>query len=298
MGRTGWPDDGMAQCDEVVAVVIPMMSGDPSARSRVLRSRPVPRGGRAGFTLIEVLVVVSIIALLVAILLPSLKKARQQAQRTLCATNQRQILQAVTMYSCENKGWIPYSAPYCNLMNTWMVWRNFSQVIEPYPKSWWIHLGLVYGAHQIRDPKVFYCPSYHLFPHVYPEGWNSSFEAGNGVQEKATSYIYAIGGEIRLYPEGERLDVRLEDLKPHEALLADVFLARIAKHQLPGVWPHLGGINAGYTDGSVQLKNIKKSVSDKAIKIYNASPNTHDYFAYCFFQMLSGDHTWIDRLCP
>jgi prepilin-type N-terminal cleavage/methylation domain-containing protein len=59
---------------------------------------------RAGFTLIEVLVVVAIIALLVAILLPSLSKARLQARRTMCLNNIRSMEQAHWMYMTSNNG--------------------------------------------------------------------------------------------------------------------------------------------------------------------------------------------------
>ena len=54
------------------------------------------------FTLIELLVVVSIIALLVAILMPALGKARQQAQSLVCKTNLRTIGQAELIYAAEN----------------------------------------------------------------------------------------------------------------------------------------------------------------------------------------------------
>jgi prepilin-type N-terminal cleavage/methylation domain-containing protein len=64
---------------------------------------------RTGFTLIEVLVVVAIIALLVAILLPSLARARDQAQTTACASNLRQLHYAFTMYAHDNKGVYPGS---------------------------------------------------------------------------------------------------------------------------------------------------------------------------------------------
>ncbi|MBA7535522.1 hypothetical protein ES705_27780 [subsurface metagenome] len=55
-----------------------------------------------GFTLIELLVVISIIALLMAILLPSLRKARNQARLAVCGSNQRQMLLGLTAYIADN----------------------------------------------------------------------------------------------------------------------------------------------------------------------------------------------------
>ena len=60
-----------------------------------------------GFTLIELLVVISIITLLIALLLPAIKKAKENARDVLCATNQRQIILALYTYSCENGGMGP-----------------------------------------------------------------------------------------------------------------------------------------------------------------------------------------------
>ncbi len=57
----------------------------------------------SGFTLLEVLVVVAVIALLVAILLPSLAKAREQSRRTLCLSNLRQIAVAWHQYLDANR---------------------------------------------------------------------------------------------------------------------------------------------------------------------------------------------------
>ena len=58
---------------------------------------------RRGFTLIELLVVISIIALLIAILLPSLSRARGLAKRAVCSSNMHSLAQAVYLYANDHK---------------------------------------------------------------------------------------------------------------------------------------------------------------------------------------------------
>jgi prepilin-type N-terminal cleavage/methylation domain-containing protein len=72
---------------------------------------------RTAFTLVELLVVVSIIALLVAIALPSMRSARRVAKRTACATNLHSLGQAMRMYLSDSNDYLPVveavpSAPF------------------------------------------------------------------------------------------------------------------------------------------------------------------------------------------
>ncbi|MEX2672126.1 MAG: DUF1559 domain-containing protein [Phycisphaeraceae bacterium] len=61
-----------------------------------------------GFTLMELMVVISIIALLIVILLPALQSARATARTIACASNQRQMDIAFHIYADDNDRWLPY----------------------------------------------------------------------------------------------------------------------------------------------------------------------------------------------
>jgi type II secretory pathway pseudopilin PulG len=91
--------------------------------------------------LVELLVVIGIIALLIAILLPTLSKAREQSKRTTCLANLRSIGQAMYMYANENKDKLPNG----NAMGTWN-WELGAR-------------SLIVMAQLYTHPGVFHCPS-------------------------------------------------------------------------------------------------------------------------------------------
>jgi len=93
-----------------------------------------------GFTVIELLVVVAIIAILAALLLPALARARESARRIACVGNVRQINLATRMYADEHDDFIPYT----NRLSF-----NYKESIKPY-------LGQ-HSDSSVND-KVFACP--------------------------------------------------------------------------------------------------------------------------------------------
>ena len=69
--------------------------------------RRLTQGAHKGFTLVELLVVIGIIAILIAILMPALTKVRNQAMAVQCASNMRQIYQICLMFANDNKQHLP-----------------------------------------------------------------------------------------------------------------------------------------------------------------------------------------------
>ncbi|MGE4285261.1 MAG: type II secretion system protein [Phycisphaerae bacterium] len=96
------------------------------------------------FTLIELLVVISIIAMLMAILMPALSKAREQAKKIVCGNHYRQQSLGVTMYAESNNSYVPIVAP---TPGYWAWDISF----------WTTDMISQYGG--IDDNEVFFCPA-------------------------------------------------------------------------------------------------------------------------------------------
>jgi len=105
---------------------------------------------RRGFTPVELLVVIGIIALLVAVLLPTLGKARKSAYAVQCQSNVRQICTGLMMYANEYKGWYPS----CSGRGSWTNGPTFSQAQSDW--LWWQQKGNpnVPGARDLDQSQI------------------------------------------------------------------------------------------------------------------------------------------------
>lgn len=99
-----------------------------------------PRVKGSAFTLIELLVVMVIIALLVGLLLPALGRAREEARKTQCRSNLRQIGLAMMMYANDNRGWLPA------LYGSWVT-RADTPWSAPRWGDGWMEKEDAYGYH-------------------------------------------------------------------------------------------------------------------------------------------------------
>lgn len=221
----------------------------------------------AGFTLLELLVVISIIAVLISVLVPALGGARDEAKQVVCATHQQQLLKAFMFYADDNDSRLPgVDGPAIG--EFW--WEAVDQYLgENIPDE-------VLKCTRVKMPEVLFCPCGIVpFPKLYMLG---KFEITNyllnGVER---DMAMGAGQEVRMglfSGEGTIDDAKspadcmmlgdsthynkIVDLdhpaavEAFEAAGANIDFARQRyHHRATAGFFHRGKMNIGYVDGHV-----------------------------------------------
>ncbi len=208
------------------------------------RRRDASEKARPAFSLVELLVVIAIIALLLAILIPSLRKAKSLARRLSCANNLRQIHLAFDLYLGANDDTYPCAQDPVSTTPFYWLWmgRGWRKFIEPY-------LG---GNIDVNNPSVLLCPADTTDPAKY----------------ESTSYAYSMA----FYHSPEQIDAMnavedtYRDPRPSipqkslnvagpsgKILIGEWFSNHYPNDDEKGWWNWLGARNYLFADSQVRL---------------------------------------------
>jgi prepilin-type N-terminal cleavage/methylation domain-containing protein/prepilin-type processing-associated H-X9-DG protein len=245
---------------------------------------PTRRRNANGFTLVELLVVIGIIAVLVGILLPALSRARESARRVSCASNVKQLATAMILYATENRGRFidigniavgkPPAGPFDSSGNTTRI--SYPWQIHPEAKR----LLLRYGANR----GVFYCPSNPELNTEQTWDWSKSnagsgdiigymIFAGHGRFGTTMNAIAAAGSSIKGFeevpPDKQLFPMKLGDKPFYKVIAADIsrvndntffigqgattcnHIAGMSATSIQTMPKGKGGTNVAYIDGHV-----------------------------------------------
>lgn len=189
---------------------------------------------RRGFTLVELLVVIGIIAVLISLLLPSLGKARAQAQRTACLSNLRQVHQAFVFYALDHHDQVPLGYRSAKQYNSML----FSATAGKF-----VLFGHLFQARLLSDGRAFYCPSENN-PSFMHDTAQNPWPALDATPTTNIQLGYSLRPEMKIPDTLVGMLPKLSRFKSR-AIVADLTSAKLRVDTR-----HVSGVNALFGDGS------------------------------------------------
>lgn len=228
------------------------------------------------FTLIELLVVIAIISMLLSIVLPSLKMAKEYAMRLRCANNLKNMGNILHIYAQQYKDFLPepyYAAHPSGAASYFMFLINpalprETRIQEKY------NMGPLWTLGLIDTSQTFYCPGNFKTPFSYeayggPDNWPSvvpemivSTENPNVVRigysylPQSSQKKMTVGS--RSFPEAAK---KLSQTHPRYSVALDVLQTRDRMSHRRGGY---AGANLLYSDSSVQFRSDSEILKDKS----------------------------------
>lgn len=228
----------------------------PAAETLDLEEKPhrparTERLRKSGFTLIELSVTIMILAVLVAFSIPTLQKARNSSNQTVCASNLRQIGVSLLTYAADNGGMFPpaENPTAQNQFKTWgyTIWTyaGYSLSNFKYPNNDLQGSG---GA----DLNIFHCPT----TKKYPASKISDIQAPNAKASSINRYSYALNdGPVNNSPTTSIRSAQLINPAATAMVLEQTENPsnQFVYHNFYGLLPHNRMCNVLFFDGHVAL---------------------------------------------
>jgi competence protein ComGC len=211
---------------------------------------------RSGFTLIDLLVSIAVVAVLIGILLPSLRMVHETSRRVVCASNLRQIGLGLHMYTTESDDFIPPSmvtngsAAYWGLTGDPMFLRLDGRS-RGFEELLWDGMGLLFADDYLADGEIFYCPAHT--GEILFENYADRFGGVPG--EIVANYGYRGSG-----PAGQE---RLTFIDDSSALVSDGFREIVDINHDAGMNVLRAGMSVGwFADEGNQMHDIASSAGE------------------------------------
>lgn len=213
-------------------------------------SRSTGRSRGRGFTLIELLVVIAIIAILAAILFPVFARARENARRSACQSNLKQIGLGIMQYSQDYDEAYPMS-----------VWQNVTaNAALGIPMTW---RDEIYPY--MKSAQIFACPSYAKNKNLV---WNTILNIPVSYMCNGSLFQYNIVSGVGWFPAKlSQIDQPSQVVMVGEDGVADrgdAVAGRWDQNNTNDEWfnvLHLGTMNMLFADGHVKSMSLTRSVT-------------------------------------